>query len=127
MPEWARASWLLGSADGDLVLAVGLYAAVVLEVLDMGLGPMTVVSAAVRTLPLAARRRAPLFAARGVLTSVLLQRGLGGSVESLDTGIFCWRRCGEEPIALAHTRGVSAAQHRYCMAGQGGVSMRPVR
>jgi signal transduction histidine kinase len=88
MPGWARASRLLGSAGADPLLALSLFAAIALEVALRGLEPVTVVSGAVCTLPLAMRRRAPLLAALGVLGSVLVQRALGGSPESLDTGGF---------------------------------------
>jgi signal transduction histidine kinase len=83
MPGWAPARRLLGSARADLALALVLSAVSALDVVLSGFEPVTAVSAAVGTLPLAGRRRAPMVAASAVLAAVLLQRVSGASMESL--------------------------------------------
>ena len=83
MPGWARARRLLGSAAADLVVAVVLCTVSAVDVLLAGFEPVTAVSAAVGTLPLAIRRRAPLVPAFAVLAAVLLQRVSGAAMQSL--------------------------------------------
>ena len=83
MPGWAPARRLLGSARADLALALVLCAVSALDVVLSGFEPVTAVSAAVGTLPLAGRRRAPMVPAFAVLAAVLLQRVSGASMESL--------------------------------------------
>jgi signal transduction histidine kinase len=83
MPGWARARRLLGSAGADLALAVVLCAVSALDVVLAGFEPVSAVSAAVGTLPLAARRRAPMVPAFAVLAAVLLQRASGAALQSL--------------------------------------------
>jgi hypothetical protein len=83
MPGLARARRLLGSAGADLALAVVLCAVSALDVVLSGFEPVTAVSCAVGTLPLAVRRRAATVPAFAVLAAVLLQRVSGASMESL--------------------------------------------
>ena len=83
MPGLARARRLLGSAGADQALAVVLCAVSALDVVLSGFEPVTAVSCAVGTLPLAVRRRAATVPAFAVLAAVLLQRVSGASMESL--------------------------------------------
>jgi signal transduction histidine kinase len=83
MPSWARARRLLGSGATDLVVAVVLCGMSALDVLLSGFEPVSAVSAAVGTVPLAIRRRAPTVPAFAVLAAVLLQRASGAPVQSL--------------------------------------------
>ena len=83
MPGWAPARRLLGSARADLALALVLCALSALDVVLSGFEPVTAVSCAVGTLPLAVRRRAATVPAFAVLAAVLLQRVSGASMESL--------------------------------------------
>ena len=83
MPGWTRARRLLGSDAADLVVAVVLSGVSALDVLLSGFEPVSAVSAAVGTVPLAIRRRAPTVPPFAVLAAVLLQRASGAPVQSL--------------------------------------------
>src|SRR6201989_2513544 len=83
MPGLARARRLLGAAGGHLGVGGVLCAGGAVCLVLSGFEPVTAVSCAVGTLPLAVRRRTPTVPAFAVLAAVLLQRVSGASMESL--------------------------------------------
>ena len=78
---WRRPRRLGWSARADVALAVAMCALAQVEVVLTGATWPSVFSAALCTLPLAARRRMPLVAAVAVCAAPILDRALGGTWE----------------------------------------------
>src|SRR4051794_5133580 len=76
-----RPRWLGWSDRADLALALGLCALAQFEVVVYRETRVSHIAAAVCTLPLAVRRRAPLVAAFAVFAAPVIDRALGGTWE----------------------------------------------